>query len=206
MSTPTTFILLDDHSLFLNGLEILLKDMFANAEVFKFNSINELGASGVLVGEVDLLISDVEIPDEDVLSYLESIKIKGSNFPMLIVSMHKKLCVVNFCKSIGIEGYLLKSDAANFENAILKLLNGKRFFSPEIQQILTEIENTKVLLSKREEEVLRGICKGYNNQQLATHLSVGSETIKTHKKNIKIKLGIHENHEMIAYARKNLII
>ncbi|HHD81510.1 MAG TPA: response regulator transcription factor [Campylobacterales bacterium] len=49
------------------------------------------------------------------------------------------------------------------------------------------------------------IVSGFNNTDIANELSISKETIKTHKRNIKIKLKIKSNSEIIDYANKYLI-
>jgi LuxR family maltose regulon positive regulatory protein len=57
------------------------------------------------------------------------------------------------------------------------------------------------LLTERELEVLRLICEGYSNQDIASELVVTIHTVKTHASNIYGKLGVRSRTQAIAHAR-----
>jgi ATP/maltotriose-dependent transcriptional regulator MalT len=56
-------------------------------------------------------------------------------------------------------------------------------------------------LTERELEVLRLICEGYSNQDIASELVVTIHTVKTHASNIYGKLGVRSRTQAIAHAR-----
>lgn len=204
-SKPYKFLLLDDHCLFLDGIELLLKNSYKNCEITKFSSVKALKENINNFSSFHLLISDIEIPDEDTISFLEFVK-EAHKTPVLVISMHKKLSVINQCKAMEIDGYILKNDAHSFATAIEKLLQGGVYYSCEVLELINDVESHNVILSKREEEVLKYYCLGYSNQEIADLVYVSIETIKTHKKNIKTKLGTNKTHEIITYAKNHMLI
>jgi DNA-binding CsgD family transcriptional regulator len=56
-------------------------------------------------------------------------------------------------------------------------------------------------LTKREKEMLLLLAKGATNKTIAEKFSVSLDTIDSHKKNLKKKLGVKESSELIQYAR-----
>ncbi|MBE9583682.1 helix-turn-helix transcriptional regulator [Mucilaginibacter sp. JRF] len=62
------------------------------------------------------------------------------------------------------------------------------------------------LLSKREVSILQLVAKGKSSPEIAEELFISAETVQTHRRNIKQKLGISSNFEFTEYARAfNLI-
>ena len=52
-------------------------------------------------------------------------------------------------------------------------------------------------------EVMRMYYDGYETEEIAQALFISPETVKTHRKNVYTKLGIHEKAEFVKYADKN---
>jgi DNA-binding CsgD family transcriptional regulator len=85
-------------------------------------------------------------------------------------------------------------------------------FTPKIERLLEENrflrENQQVFssLSKREKEVLRHLALGENAQQTADKLFISEATVKTHRKNIRSKLGADSTFDLVKFAQAfNLI-
>jgi len=55
--------------------------------------------------------------------------------------------------------------------------------------------------------VLGLIARGYKNQEIAEELVISVKTVETHKANIKEKLGVRSQSELVQYAlRKGLLV
>ena len=101
---------------------------------------------------------------------------------------------------------ILKNDNEYFEEAIHNVLQRKTFYSPEILALLKNAESQNIALSEREEQIIRFICKGANNKFISEQLHISIETVKTHKRNIRDKLGLSETSEIIEYANQNILL
>lgn len=199
------FILLDDHALFLQGLEHVILKSIPNCTTTLFSSIKDLNQSTINFNNVDLLISDMELVDEDIFDLLTELKTKYDT-PILVISMHKKLSLIKKCIKLGIEGYILKNDDEYLVDAINKVVKKEKFLSPEIEQLLQSASSQNIALSEREEQIIRFICKGAHNKDISEELHISIETVKTHKRNIKYKLGLSETSEIIEYANQNILL
>ena len=120
--------------------------------------------------------------------------------------MHKKLAVIRKCKALGVEGYILKDEDEHLHKAIEQLLIGHSFYSPQVEIFYNRATNHYDSLSTREEDILKLIAQGYGNVEIADNFSIAIETVKTHKKNIKLKLGLKDMHDIIQYAKTNYLI
>ncbi len=80
---------------------------------------------------------------------------------------------------------------------------GQFLISPEAAQLLSEGAKPRKLLnalSSRETEVLRFVCKGKANKEIAYGLGLSEGTIKTHVSVIIAKLGLQSRTEAALYA------
>ncbi|WP_407641840.1 response regulator transcription factor [Arabiibacter massiliensis] len=55
-------------------------------------------------------------------------------------------------------------------------------------------------LSKREVEILQYLCKGRSRPYIAETLYLSENTVRTHSKNIYVKLGVHNRQELLDLA------
>ncbi len=199
-------VILDDHTLFLKGLSLILKECCADCDIYSYQSIAKLKSDKLDFDEVDLLISDIEMPNEDTFALFTALKRSYKKFPILVVSMHKKNAIIKKCKAIGIDGYLLKDEDEQLTLAVETIINGGEYYSDAIIEFCKKTEDTFVKMSKREEEVIKLIAKGYNNIEISKELIVAVETVKTHKKHIKLKLETDSISDITEYAKKNFLI
>lgn len=206
MSEIKEIILLDDHSLYLQGLSDLIEKKIENCKVHAFGSVAELMQSFSEISGCGLLISDIELPGENVFDFFETLSSKKACFPVLVISMHKKLSVIRKCKNMGVAGYLLKDDDELLEEAITVLLNGGTFYSPRVEEYYQSFAEVKHAVSPREEDIIKMICKGFSNAEIAEALFITIETVKSHKKNIKQKLNCKDSKGLIEYGNKHLML
>jgi DNA-binding NarL/FixJ family response regulator len=65
---------------------------------------------------------------------------------------------------------------------------------------------TTSALTNRELEVLRLICEGKSNKEIASDLSLSANTVSVHRANIMDALGIHKTAELVVYAIRNGLV
>ncbi|MFK5855194.1 MAG: response regulator transcription factor [Bacteroidota bacterium] len=198
-------IILDDHSLFSEGLGKILEDNFKDLELDIFNSIANLTQAELDFNTYQLLISDIELPGEDVFTLLTKLKTDYPNVPVLIISMHNKLSVIKKCKELNIEGYILKDDHEFIMVGINEILSGHEYYSEKVKQTLNILNKKEKLLTPKEEEIIALLAKGKNNHDIADEIFISYNTIKTHRKNISRKLQLSTTAEIIQYYYKNYI-
>ncbi|QKQ73397.1 response regulator transcription factor [Nostoc sp. TCL240-02] len=106
----------------------------------------------------------------------------------------------------GAQGYLLKdSKLGELLNAIRAIHNGQKYILPEVgAKLLQRMSNPE--LSERELEVLRLMAQGMGNQEIATVLSIGESTVKSHVNRILSKLGVSDRTQAVITAVKRGIV
>jgi DNA-binding NarL/FixJ family response regulator len=123
--------------------------------------------------------------------------------------MHDDPAVVKDLLRSGVLGYILKKDThRSLTEALHKVMEGKRFLSDEIAEMLinTTDDEDKGVLTTREIEILKLVAKEFNSRQIAEILFISERTVETHRKNILKKTGSSNLVGLIKYAFANNLI
>ena len=198
-------VLLDDHILFSNGINNLLSTKLKGSIIESYSSIESLRARKKGLSSIDILISDLELVDEDIFDFFTELRSYHEKIPILVVSMHNKLSVIKKCLEFNVEGYILKDDTVDIVNIVNLILNGGIFYSDKVKDTLKIESNTVCKITPREEEIIMLISKGKSKSDILAQLFISSNTYKTHKKNIFRKLDINSLNELMKYYYDNYI-
>lgn len=199
-------LILDDHSLFSKGLGKILEDYFKSPTIDYFSNIKSIDSSNLDFKNYDILITDIELPEEDIFVLFSYLKTNYPATPILVVSMHNKLSVLKKCKELGIEGYVLKDDNNTVViDAINSILKRTLYYSQKVKNTLNIQNPNNAFLTPKEENILKLLSEGKSNKEIAEQLFISPHTATTHRKNIYKKLNISSISELIAYYTKNYI-
>ena len=197
MSGSISLFLVDDHEIFLDGLKGILQSSPELNVVGQAR--NGWGAWDWLQeNEVDLLVTDIHMPEMDGVELTEKIKAHNPDQKVLILSMYDDYSVIERIFDAEAEGYVLKNAGRDeFLKAIDRINGGSSYYSQEVMQILmTERRNKTAapdiskLLSPREIEILTLICAELSTKEIAAKLFLSPRTVETHRKNILQKTGV----------------
>jgi DNA-binding NarL/FixJ family response regulator len=201
MTEKTVHIMLvDDHPLVRDGLRARLEAVAHFRVVAEADSGAEALA---LVGStrIDLVLMDITMRDG---SGIEATARLYANYPdiaVLILSMHDKLEYVTQAIQAGARGYVLKdAPGKDIVLAIDTVMAGGIYYSAAVARQLARPSAQDNQLTSREQEVLRHIANGESNKQIAKALDLSVRTVETHRLNIKRKLGIEGQAELIKFA------
>jgi DNA-binding NarL/FixJ family response regulator len=114
----------------------------------------------------------------------------------------------------GVKGFLIKEAGMDeLEKAIKSVQNGNAYFSQELlRNIIVNISNPKVTskdpfqLTKREEEVLQMICKGFTTKEISDMLFISQKTVEGHKTNLLSKTNSKNTINLMLYAFKHKLV
>ncbi len=214
----TTFLLVDDHELFRQGLQLLLE---TNPQ-FQVIGQAESGADALAAAEQlhpDIVVLDMLMPG---MNGLETIRLFRQNFPdprLIVLSMSEEEAYVYQALREGAQAYILKdSSAQDLVQAVQAVLAGRTYLSPRLaeraiaaflQRPFETPEKQTVAahtLTPREREVLQFSAEGLTASEIAKRLALSPRTVETHRANLMHKLGLHSQQELILYARQNKLI
>ncbi len=159
----------------------------------------------------NLVLLDITMPNLQGIDALKQIRSLYPDVNVLVLTMHKSKQHISSALSAGADGYLLKENA--FDDllvAIERIRRGERYISNLLSDQITELFLQKDSmrggidqvepLSAREKEVLELILAGKSAKEIADHLSISVMTVYNHRINIKKKLGIRKDVDLIKYG------
>jgi len=160
-------IIVDDHSLFRNGLKLLL----TNAGNFTIVAEASNGKEFLEIIETtnpDVVLMDINMPEMDGIEATTKILNKRPHLKIIGLSMYGEEEYYYKMIEAGVSGFLLKnSDINEVKSAIETVYEGGKFFSQEllynvVKNIKTSHSHQDLIenLSDRELEVLKQICIG----------------------------------------------
>ena len=200
MTTPVYIMLVDDHPLVRDGLRARLEAVPHFRVVAEADSGPEALAlaSGA---RIDLVLMDITMRDGSGIEATARLTANHPDIAILILSMHDKLEYVTQAMQAGARGYVLKdAPGKDIVLAIDTVMAGGIYYSAAVARQLARPAAQDNQLTSREQEVLRHIANGESNKQIARALDLSVRTVETHRLNIKRKLGIEGQAELIKFA------
>jgi DNA-binding NarL/FixJ family response regulator len=199
-ASPTRLMIVDDHPLVREGLK---------ARLSALPSIDVVGEAGDadeatrLVAETgpDLVLMDVGMKDVNGIELTRQLLADRPQLLVLILSMYDNPEYVNRAMQAGARGYVLKdAPASDIVDAIAAVTSGGTFLSPAVSGRLFRSQTPRPVMSLRESEILACLAKGRSSKQIAQELNLSVRTVESHRQNIKRKLNLDGQAELIKYA------
>ena len=208
-------ILVDDHSLFRNGLRGLLERNEGFRVVGEASSGEEF--LSLLEQEsfaADIVFMDFSMPGLDGAQTTERALARRPDLRIITLSMFGEESYYSRMVEAGARGFLLKdSDIDDVLEAIAAVMGGGSYFSPRLLSSLTgrmhareHDELADDQLSSREREILVAVCRGLSNQEIADELFISKRTVDKHRANILEKTGCKNTASLVVYAIRNGIV
>jgi DNA-binding NarL/FixJ family response regulator len=203
----TRIFIADDHQLFGEGLkELLLKQ--ADFEVYGPFKESEVITYSIANLRPHVLLLDINLGKTDGLELGKELKAAYPDVKIIILTMYENEKMLARSKEYGMDGYLLKDcETQVLLGGIREVLAGGQYFITfKSSPVKSLTDNDRFLvdyhLSERELEVMEQVKLGLSNQQIADNLSLSYHTVKTHRKNIYLKLGVSNVAELIEFTAK----
>ena len=209
MSREIKIALVDDHTLFRNGLRGLIDDK-RNCRVVAeaCDGANFLENEEAMAA--DVVFMDIAMPvlsgDKATMMALE----RNPNLKIICLSMFGDEKYYSLMIEAGAKGFLLKdSPVEEVFTAIESVMADEEYICSEVMQAFSRAMQRKEeneLLSEREIDVLLGICRGLSTQEIADKLFLSKRTVDTHRANILEKTGSNNTASLVVYAIKHNLV
>ena len=202
---PTRLMLVDDHPLVRDGLRLRLEAVphlhVAGEADDGVSALRLLEAWDAQCSLPDLVLMDLNMRGMGGLELAALLHERWPQIAVLVLSMHDNVEYTRQAVRAGARGYLLKDEPAEeIIAAIAQVMRGRTYFSPSVALRLSQASVPLAVLSPREQDILRRIGQGLANKQIALDLHLSVRTVETHRQNIKRKLGIEGQAELVKYA------
>lgn len=197
--------LVDDHTLFRNGLKGLLQTN-PNYEIVGDYSDGSQLIAALPTLDVEVVLMDISMPNMDGKTATKLALRQCPELKIIALTMFSERQYIEQMADAGVSGFLNKdSDIKTVFQAIDTLVAGDTFF-PDGVEVAQSTENDPDALTERELAVLTAICKGLSTPQIADLLSISRRTVDAHRARILEKTGCNNTASLVAHAIKmNLV-
>lgn len=154
---------------------------------------------------VDIALFDVNLPGMSGIDCIQRLKMLHPRMQMMVLTVYDNTDTIFQALKAGATSYLLKSTPPEkVVEAIEDVFNGGSPISSQIARKVIEAFTVKEKtneyfqeLSKREQEILEQLSKGYRYKEIADQLFLSIETVRTHIRNIYEKLQVNSRVEAL---------
>jgi DNA-binding NarL/FixJ family response regulator len=202
---PIRVLSIDDHPLLAEGIATMLNCQ-PDMELVGTASTGAEGIQKYRELRPDITLADLRLPDISGIDVMHAIRAEFPDARIILLTMFAGDVEIKRALKAGAQAYLLKSmPSEQMVETIRQVHAGKKRVLPEIASHLAEHISDEPL-TDREIEVLRHVCEGNRNRDIAEKLFVAEETVKVHIKHIMQKLGASDRtHAMAIAARRGFI-
>jgi DNA-binding NarL/FixJ family response regulator len=198
----TTLFSIDDHPIAVEGLKRVIEKI-DGATLIGF-SYNPIEAIEQIVGQnPDIVIFDYELPSMTGLELIEKIRNFAPSIKSICYTMHSDVWLQRKLCSLGVNGYVNKSEHPDSITIAIKSIIHGRDYYPDIDTLKTGTRTNNCpesFITKKELEVLSLIVQGNTTKEIGSILHLSINTIETYRKKLLIKLKVKNTAELTAKA------
>ncbi len=208
---PIRLLLVDDHTIFIDGLTLLLSGS-NSVEVVDTALSTAEAMLRLKTLEIDVVITDLNMPEEDGIALIRQAGRLYPHLRFIALTMVDDAGSVVETLDAGADAYLLKNTSLQeLLRAIETVSEGNSFVSPAINnlmiaQLRRQQRNEEQLLTRRELEVLQQVTHGKTSKEIAEELNLSLDTIKFHRKNILSKLNQPNTAALVNFAIEHRLV
>ncbi len=198
--SPIRLMLVDDHPLVREGLVARMESV-ADIEV-----VGQAGSAAEALACVaqcrpQVVLTDIGMRGVSGIELTSQLLAQQPELVVLVLSMYDNTEYAQRAMAAGARGYVLKdSPSAEILAAIRTVFGGGTYLSPALAQRLFRVPAQRTALSEREQEILALLGQGLSSKLIARSLDIGLRTVETHRQNIRRKLDLAGQAELIRYA------
>jgi DNA-binding NarL/FixJ family response regulator len=201
--------IVDDHYMVVEGIRSLLMNE-KEIEFIGSASTAESCRAFLKTKIPDVILMDINLPDGNGIDLCKEIKDKYPTINILGISTFNQASYIKDMMENGASGYVLKNATQQEITEAIQLASiGKNYMAFEVAKTLhvaEKNETTKIIIGRREKDVLTLIKDGFTNGEIANQLFLSQHTVDTYRKSLLAKLNARNTAELIKLAVINKLI
>ena len=201
-------VIIEDDEIIREGYALLIGQVEGYQVANTYSSFDDAVKS---IGDVapDVILLDIELPGTNGIAAIPKLKKMLPNAHILILTVYESEKLIFEALANGASGYLTKNTpAAKIIESVKEVKDGGGPMSVNIARMVIKSfqRNQESPLSKRETQILEQIADGKSRGQIAKELFIDLETVRSHIKNIYLKLDVNSRADAIRLAKENKLI
>lgn len=209
-------LLVDDHSLFREGMRYVLQQLPEQVETFEASNFPDALKQAELQPDLDLALLDLTMPGSEGPISVKFFHQRFPHIPVVVVSGEDGRINMEKVMSYGAMGFVCKSSSAPVMLSALNLvLAGGVYVPPQmLQQVLVpssmnservdkrSMNTNEYGLTARQMQVLTHLAEGMSNKQIAQAVSLAEGTVKIHVAAVYQVLRVNSRMEAVRVAEQ----
>lgn len=210
LPVPASFLVVDDHPLFIEALRLSLASAFPDARIVEANSIAKAKEAISANPPFDLVMLDLSMPGTVGFDGLIELRTQQPKLPVVICSALEDPRIVHEAMTYGAAGFISKSvKKAELAAAIRDIMSGSVYLPASYTaeaagqaRSASGLAQRLALLTPQQLRVLMMLRQGMLNKQIAYELDVGETTVKAHVSEILRKLNVASRTQAVIEVSK----
>ncbi|WP_425074685.1 response regulator [Sagittula sp. S175] len=197
--TVSSVLIVDDHPLFSDALASALEGLFPDCVFEKARSLKDALRALDAGFLPDLVMFDLKLPDVQGISGFVTLRARVPDVPILVISSLTSRALVHALMEEGASGFLTKdTPVEDLQQVLTQIVRGRKHVPLEYQQAeqhcatgssADDINHKLAALTPQQKKVVKLICAGKPNKQIAYELQLAEATVKAHITALLRRLG-----------------
>jgi len=196
----------DDYAMVCEGLAVAINrtdDIHVSRSFHTLEACRQALASS----RPDVLLFDISLSDGNGIAFCQEMITNYPKLKIIATTIHDEYSVIHRMLDVGVHGYVLKSSSIELLIGAIRLVwQGERYLSPEVEAIIDQAQGHVVALTEVERNILRMICDGMTNPQIAKVLNLSTETINWYRKRLLAKFGVKNAVSLATLVMREMIL
>ncbi|MBS1521817.1 MAG: response regulator transcription factor [Bacteroidetes bacterium] len=208
MERNIRIVIIEDDEIIREGYSLLISQVEGYSVVRGYASFDE-AVKTIGDDSPDVILLDIELPGTNGIAAIPKLKKILPSAHILILTVYESEKQIFEALANGASGYLTKNTpASKIIESVKEVREGGGPMSVNIARMVIKSfqRNQESPLSKRETQILEQIADGKSRSQIAKELFIDLETVRSHIKNIYLKLDVNSRADAIRLAKENKLI
>jgi DNA-binding NarL/FixJ family response regulator len=198
----------DDHTIVREALKMIIDSNDFYTIVGEASNGNEL-LNVAKSCQPELIISDLKMPGESIISQCQTLKKEIPNVKIIILTAYDDSNDIYDALNEEIDGYIMKDTPPEQILQTIEMVKlGYSCFQPKvnIKQVKNQKDKFGFNFTEREQEVFECIIENLSNTEIAKKLFISEATVKTHISSILRKTGQPNRSQAVLHVMKNKLV
>ena len=203
MTSQKTVVVVDDHPIVISGMKLLL----SGSRFFRIVGEGKNGNEAILRCEQlrpDILLLDLRLPDLPAATICQRVKDLHPEIAIVILTAHPEEMALRGCIKAGASGCLFKDiSEQTLLASLMQVAHGRTVVDPRVAGAMVRRADRggNGSLTEREHEVHEMLARGLTTAEIAEHLRVSPNTVKSHTRALFTKFEAHNRVQALAIGR-----